>query len=242
MAYATSFNTSTGSVHNSHRHVRHYSDQMFFLIEDTLYAVPTPVLHQSSFFSSMIDNIGDSSEGKDTDHPIAPSGIKSFDMDGLLTILDARLIDGAPELTLQQLSGALHLATMWDFDAARKYIIDQITIHHTDQPPLDRIELAMRCQVGEWLHPAYKTLCDRPEPITEQEGERLGYRRLIAICRIREGRYTSAYETIECGVCYYCRNGFNSERCENPVKEASLVLIEKAEELAVLPRVAVVDG
>ncbi|KAG8868178.1 hypothetical protein FRB98_003759, partial [Tulasnella sp. 332] len=90
-------------------------------------------------------------------------------------------MDDPPRLTIDQWSAALYLATMWHFDAARKYAIQQIESEYAEQSPVDRIILAGKCQVGQWLHPAFLSLCNRTEPLTAEEGEKLGYPRLMAI-------------------------------------------------------------
>ncbi|KAG8887039.1 hypothetical protein FRB98_000664 [Tulasnella sp. 332] len=169
----------------------------------------------------MLENTdtGGTSEGTTDAHPIRLDLITTFEMDSLLTLLDARLMDDPPLFTIDQWSAALHLATMWHFDAIRKYAIQQIESQYADQSPLDRIALACKCQVGQWLHPAYLALCNRAEPLTVEEGEKLGYPRLMAICRLRESRYTgsSTFGRQRCGSCIYCYNGYGVEKCSHPI-------------------------
>jgi len=145
-----------------------------------------------------------------------------------------RRIDEPPKLSIEQWSAALHLATMWHFDAARKYAIDQISSEYTDQNHFDRVDLAMKCQVGQWLHPAYQALCERTESLSAEEGERLGYRRLTAICRIRESQARTPARQVKCGSCGYCQSGYDISYCQNPTPVVlTLDQITGAEELAV---------
>ncbi|KAG8898652.1 hypothetical protein FRB99_007240, partial [Tulasnella sp. 403] len=70
---------------------------------------------------------------------------------------------------------------MWSFADIRSYVIKQIDDNFAHQDALDMIELALKCQVADWLHPSYVRLCDRVEPITALEGSRLGFERFAAI-------------------------------------------------------------
>lgn len=59
------------------------------------------------------------------------------------------------------------------------------TILHTANP-FEQIDASLKCRVEKWLHPAYDALCTRESGLTEDEAERLGFRRATAIWRIRE--------------------------------------------------------
>ncbi|KAG9029757.1 hypothetical protein FRB95_004909 [Tulasnella sp. JGI-2019a] len=72
---------------------------------------------------------------------------------------------------------------------------------HPGSSALDRYELAMKCRVSQWLHPAYNTFCTREEAITADEGSRLGYARLTAICKIRELFRSSQASKVCCDHC-----------------------------------------
>ncbi|KAG8865840.1 hypothetical protein FRB97_004344, partial [Tulasnella sp. 331] len=113
------------------------------------------------------------------------------------------------QLKIEEWGSALHLATKWGFVTAREHIIKHIELHSGEQEALDRFELAMKCHVPQWLHPAYATPCTRTKHITADEGKRLGYERLTAICRIRE-ILRSQTRKIEadgqCGECNTCRS------------------------------------
>jgi len=152
-------------------HDKYYYRQLVFQVENTLYGLPNTLLCQSTFFSSMLENAdtGCDAEGLSDDHPIQLTGITTFEMDSLLMVLRARYaiktkicrdplmclalafshIDEQLKLTLEQWSAALHLATMWHFDSARKFVIDKIDAEHAYQDPLERLDLAFRCQVAQ---------------------------------------------------------------------------------------------
>ncbi|KAG9022054.1 hypothetical protein FRB95_000915 [Tulasnella sp. JGI-2019a] len=66
-----------------------------------------------------------------------------------------------------------------------RFIIDHIT-HNFPDNLADQIKLADDYDVGQWLHPAYKTICTRDTPPTADEVTALGPDRLVAIYNIRE--------------------------------------------------------
>jgi len=112
-------------------------------------------------------------------------------------------------LNLAEWSAVLHLSTMWAFDKVRDLAIDQID--GLTQPAMDRLDLAMKCQVSKWLEPAYVELCTREELLTLEDAERLGIRRFCALSQIREKRGRAIKSGSYCGRCggsnIYCYSG-----------------------------------
>lgn len=92
--------------------------------------------------------------------------------------------DPLPELTVQEWSEAFHIATLWGFEQLRAYIIK--TTDSIAQDPIDRIQLADKCGLTEWLHPAYAKLCARDSSLTAEDGRKLGFERFAVLSRIRE--------------------------------------------------------
>ncbi|KAG8928404.1 hypothetical protein FRC00_001764, partial [Tulasnella sp. 408] len=75
---------------------------------------------------------------------------------------------------------------MWGFEDIREKIIEQVDKTILAEDPFDRIDASLKCRVEKWLHPAYVVLCKRETGLSDAEAERLGLRRSIAICRVRE--------------------------------------------------------
>lgn len=119
-------------------------------------------------------------------------------------------MSGDPNLEFQQWAAALHLATMWNFEALRKDIITHVNKTISNASPLDRIDASLKCKVEEWLHPAYQVLCQRETGLTNEEAEHLGLGRAAAIWRIREARRPIPTILSTCWNC--CRN---VERCRH---------------------------
>lgn len=91
-------------------------------------------------------------------------------------------------LTLSQWAAVLHLSTEWSFDRIRQRAIDlfDAPAFADQQDALDRLDLAFQCHVPQWVLPAYDALCRRVEPLSAEEGPRLGWTRFAALCRLRE--------------------------------------------------------
>ncbi|KAG8857222.1 hypothetical protein FRB96_005897 [Tulasnella sp. 330] len=180
-----------------------YNDELVNLaVEDVTYRVCKSLLSQSAPFSEVI-------RLHRGDQPISLVGVTPSEMERLLDVLHARQTEAPLQLKIEEWGSALHLATKWGFVTAREHIIKHIELHSGEQEALDRFELAMKCHVPQWLHPAYATLCTRSKHITANEGKRLGYERLTAICRIRE-ILRSQTRKVEadghCGECDTCRS------------------------------------
>ncbi|KAG8918412.1 hypothetical protein FRC01_001873 [Tulasnella sp. 417] len=179
---------------------------MVFLVEETLFHFPMRLLKQSQYFRDMIEesHTGLESEGKDNNNPISISGITAFDMASFLDVLEASYIYGDPNLDFNQWASALHLATMWAFDAIRDRIIVEMDKTISTQEPLNRIDASLKCRVEKWLHPAYEALCQRGEGLKAGEIERLGPTKSAAILRIREALPLERDPSIDC-CCPSCR-------------------------------------
>lgn len=123
--------------------------------------------------------------------------------------------------------------TMWHFDSPRNFIIEQIEAKFSQQDPVERIQLAEKCQVGRWIHPAYKILCERVESLSADEAGKLGIQRMVAICRIREGRIGGTIpmtgHSKACGHCKRCKR-LTPHLCKKRARDVSEA-IKAAQEL-----------
>ncbi|KAG9030588.1 hypothetical protein FRB95_003787 [Tulasnella sp. JGI-2019a] len=152
------------------------------LVEGTLYEVPENILEDSKRFQR-----NEYPFIRDVEYPTEVGDALMWEMDSLLTILDARVVGPAHEyLNINQWSAVLRLATTWEFAALREHAIDVFDSRFNSQDPFDRIELARRCDVAKWFQPAYRQLCERSESLSLDEAERLGIPQFVVICRIRE--------------------------------------------------------
>ncbi|KAG8978187.1 hypothetical protein FRB94_014316 [Tulasnella sp. JGI-2019a] len=171
-----------------------------FLVEDTLYSIPEMMFPGAGYLKSAINL----ASGKSEDEPVELD-ITISEMDSLMSVLLDRRINSPLDLTIEKWGQALGLATLWKLDAARNFIIDHITRHFPDNL-VDQIRLADDNDVGQWLHPAYETICKRDTPPTVQEVIALGPDRLVAILKIRETCRKPTQKDYLRFKCNYCSN------------------------------------
>ncbi|KAG8990082.1 hypothetical protein FRB94_013770 [Tulasnella sp. JGI-2019a] len=183
-----------------------------FLVEGTLYSIPESMFPGAGYLKSATNL----ASGKSEDEPVELD-VTVPEMDSLMSVLLARQISTPLELTIEKWSHALGLATLWKLDAARTFIIDHISRHFPNNLA-DQITLADDYDVGQWLHPSYKTICIRDTPPTEEEITALGPKRLVAILKIREACRKPEPKTYPRYQCPHCVNPwtFESVNPSNP--------------------------
>ncbi|KAG8905654.1 hypothetical protein FRB99_008495 [Tulasnella sp. 403] len=167
-----------------------HSLRTFFRVDNYVYSISRPVLLESNHFRTMLSN-AIRGGGSATD-PIVLTEVSVFEMDNFVKVLEARGLEqgrrswaGPPLFNYAEWRAALYPATVYEFNRVRDYIISLIDLEQ-DVDPVERIELANKCRVWKWLHPAYITLCTRIEPISIEEGARLGLSVSVALCHVRE--------------------------------------------------------
>ncbi|KAG9085349.1 hypothetical protein FRC07_013393, partial [Ceratobasidium sp. 392] len=99
-------------------------------------------------------------------------------------ILYASPIDGPPDFDPVTLISALRLATTYDYPALRTFAISNL--ENAQLSAIERILIAREFEFTSWEEPAYVELCERDEPITEQEANALGVNVFVQVARIRE--------------------------------------------------------
>ncbi|KAG8912883.1 hypothetical protein FRC01_004846 [Tulasnella sp. 417] len=179
------------------RHPRYYdSECLTFAVDGYLFRLPVRRLKESTYFQDMLgsEHLGSSVEGKSDEHAIELGSITSFEMESFIDVLDARIFGKEFQREWKKLAAALHLSTMWEFEDARARLIKEMSdiINQGGIAPLDRIEASIQGRISDWLHPAYKELCDREEGVTGDEAKRLGMDRLAAIYRVRDRQHAKA--------------------------------------------------
>src|SRR5882762_2998724 len=85
--------------------------------------------------------------------------------------------------TVKGWSSILKLATQWGFTSIRELSVDALG---RIASPVERLALAHAYDIDEWLLPAYSSLCQRAEPLTTEEGRRIGVDDVVLISQVRE--------------------------------------------------------
>ena len=108
-----------------------------------------------------------------------------------------------PEVELQRQIDLLSISTRFDFDRVReasikciRYGLPRRQERYKGPPggsrwlagvsPIDRICLAGKYDIPEWLPPSYEDLCQRVAPLEVHEAERIGVRTATLLARARE--------------------------------------------------------
>ena len=78
----------------------------------------------------------------------------------------------------------LSASTRFKMEKVRNRAIRELASFTLD--PVDQIVLAVQHDVPAWLKPAYVVLCQREDPIREEEAERLGLSMMVKLARARE--------------------------------------------------------
>lgn len=78
----------------------------------------------------------------------------------------------------------LSISTRFKMEKVRNRAIREIG--HFELDAVDKIVLAVNHDVPAWLKPAYVVLCQREEPIREEEAEKLGLSVMVKLARARE--------------------------------------------------------
>ncbi|KAG8764182.1 hypothetical protein FRC12_008240, partial [Ceratobasidium sp. 428] len=139
----------------------------------------------------------DPDEGSSPDNPIIIEGVAASDFECLLTVLYATTTASflshfsthqpAPEASL--IIPAFRLANQWSFEDLRGYLLPLAEKELND---VDRVVFAREFSIDAWLAPALTKLCQRAEPLTTDEAEKLGIHCLLLISRLREESYRPA--------------------------------------------------
>ena len=107
-----------------------------------------------------------------------------------------------PEAELQRQINLLSISTRFDFDRVREASIKCIRYGLSRRQewfkpvgesqwlagisPIDRICLAEKYDIPEWLRPSYEDLCQRVAPLEVHEAEGIGVRTATLLARARE--------------------------------------------------------
>lgn len=181
---------------NYPKHPVLYIDTVVFLVEDTLFRVPRKLLEEeSTVFRDMFllpQPNNDAIEGQDDTRPVILHGVSKADFECLLKVLLCRQHGKNKDLVLSltnEWTSVLKLSTMWEFASLRKAAISWLdtspaSLHRSDL--IEKIVLATRYDIKEWLLPSLLAIAQRPDPISVEEGKRLGIETALKLASVRE--------------------------------------------------------
>ncbi|KZP05980.1 hypothetical protein FIBSPDRAFT_940208 [Athelia psychrophila] len=175
------------------RHSQYYfkDGNIVFLIEEVLYNVHRYFFERdSAHFRSILGSV----QGADEQNPIVLPDVSCNDFDEFLAILYPTDFRRPTEKTTAQWTSILHLAAKWGFESIQFLAIDSLT---ATAIPVDKIVLGRRYSISDWLPGAYEAVCTRADPLTVEEGMKLGVEDIIRISAARQayGYAKVRYET-----------------------------------------------
>ncbi|KAL5533632.1 hypothetical protein ACEPAG_92 [Sanghuangporus baumii] len=186
-------------------------DDMFFFslvsfrVEDRLFRVPKgPFENQSEHFRKLFANVPTRAGMKlarDIDEPIFLPGIEKNAFQNLLRLLfpppTTSCFNGPIFLTREQWIKVLDLAQTWGFAGISTLAIKNLELALFRE--VEKLELALKYQIEQWYADAYFALAKRPQPLSVDEGRRLGLELSLKMAGVRErnlaymkGKYSGA--------------------------------------------------
>ncbi|CAE6470334.1 hypothetical protein ACGC1H_005939 [Rhizoctonia solani] len=193
------------------RHPKFFFDNILVAIqiEDTLFNVHKYQLAKSEVFSDMfrmpMPEDGEPEEGSSPENPIVLKGVAATDFVALLTVLyTSHFSSDQPTPDASLIVPAFRIANMFDFSELRAYLLPLAEKTLND---VDKIVFAREFDIKEWLTPAHVRLCQRAEPLSEEEANKLGVQSVLIISHMREkhrNRIRTSPLTVHHFYCYSC--------------------------------------
>ncbi|KAI0933356.1 hypothetical protein AcV5_005519 [Taiwanofungus camphoratus] len=184
-------------------------EDIFFLVDGVFFeAHRSEFEHESEVFRDMfhlptpVDGVID---GTSREHPLRLDGVKKNDFVSLLKVMFSRNCDKEEVLTTDEWISVLKLSTMWDFDRIRNIAIHKLTDIVRD--PLQKVALAQRYWVDEWIISALNTLAQRESSVGVDDVAQLGLDWALKLARVRESFGTDperVFCNCRCVECSYC--------------------------------------
>ncbi|KAF7973593.1 hypothetical protein HWV62_14888 [Athelia sp. TMB] len=166
------------------RHPRYFFEDgnIVFLVGETIYNIHRYFFaRDSAHFRSIFGACG--VQGANELNPYVLSDFSCTDFDEFLAILyPTDFLHPAIKSTKQWIS-MLHLSAKWGFESIKLLAIDRLTARAA---PIDKIVLGRRYAIDEWLPGAYEAICARADPLTLEEGMKLGVEDTVRISATRE--------------------------------------------------------
>ncbi|KZP33846.1 hypothetical protein FIBSPDRAFT_1035822 [Athelia psychrophila] len=159
------------------KHARFFlpTENIFFLVSNTLYSVPrTPFERHSAAFTG---------KGLTEDDPFMLADVEVAHFDHFLSILYPSEYGMYTATTVDEWSAVLHIAVRWGFGSIRTLSIKHLAPIATD---IDKIVLGRQYGIDQWLHEAFIAVCIREQSLTKEEGRQMTVDDIIEISAIRQ--------------------------------------------------------
>ncbi|KAL1678998.1 hypothetical protein EV122DRAFT_289892 [Schizophyllum commune] len=173
-----------------------YLEVVTFRVSSTLFRVPRYAFEGgSAVFASMFTlppGQGQDTEGCSDEHPVVLEGATDEEFRQFLRILLPRnALRPDHDLTQEQWTHVLKLATMWDFDDVRQLAVSKMGKMEMSRD--QRFRLGRAYSVSKWYHGVLKDLVQRVEPLTKEDVDLVGIDIALGIASNRERIAPSIY-------------------------------------------------
>ncbi|PBK66255.1 hypothetical protein ARMSODRAFT_1086755 [Armillaria solidipes] len=165
-------------------------DMTIFIVENELFRVHRYFLtRESEFFRTML-SCPPGSEGPEGIHDDKPipigAGATREEFECVLDyVFNQHGYNVSPHQTNQYWINILTFCNRFDLDNVRGVAMSHLESYPYSDP-IDAIAIAERIDMRGWLLPAFKTLCQRVEPLDLSEGNKIGMEKALLIARARE--------------------------------------------------------
>ncbi|KAF9477883.1 hypothetical protein BDN70DRAFT_880651 [Pholiota conissans] len=224
---------NTGSVEGSQRDGMYYFETVVFKVEDTFFCVPKNGLDvEGTPFPEMFKeattctNVLGEVKGSSDAYPIV---INKTSKDSFRGFLRALYRFTEPDLTYEELVGALTLSTKWKFIELRTRVIRDLYPFMEARSIRERIVLATVCKIDAWLLEAFTALVLEPPPLDVTDIASFKGVNSVTIAKLtllREKRQLQALQATHPGTlceCPSCLQDFDSVRMQNAVEQVKQV-------------------
>jgi len=178
-----------------YRHSRYYiqDEMVIFRVEGCLYKTHKyfftfhPGFFQDMFSLPQPSEESNPVEGTTDDTAIYLPDVTCSEFDALLDFFYRRQNVQNESPTLEHWTALLSISTRFQYDEIRTQAIKEIDAHgESSMTPVDKIVLAEKYSVTEWLSPSYYKVCQRRESLTDLDALRLGAVTTARLARARE--------------------------------------------------------
>ncbi|KAK7042601.1 BTB domain-containing protein [Favolaschia claudopus] len=204
---------STGDVQSSHPFVSRHSEKYYFddslsifSVEDKLYKIHRHFLRkESTVFDGMFTSPpgADGEDGCTDARAIPLPDVTRSEFEALLNFFYEETFQRG-EASTEEWMELLAISTRFDFQRLRERAIGALDplLSRGKGRPIERIALAEKHDIPQWLRIAYVDICERGPPLNESEAEKIGTRKTVLLGRAREMIRNSGYRIPSPGYMY----------------------------------------
>ncbi|KAH9931576.1 uncharacterized protein B0H18DRAFT_872039 [Fomitopsis serialis] len=127
----------------------------------------------------------DTAEGQDDHRPVYLPEVTVREFESLMHFLYYGMFDNCG-VTLPQWIDILRVSKLFVCDNLVDRAIKEIHQHRPRIDPVEKIVLAVRHNIADWLAPSYAAICQRAQPLNSEEGHKLRLETTVLLARARE--------------------------------------------------------